>query len=223
MRLISISAISFGALACFGLGVIVGKFVLTERLPEVVSADLSLENSFDSLGTDNIIASDPALMLPPVQAGKATEKKSAEAVNCDTSVSRSIAVSSWTDFGTIKASINGQNCFDALIKINVSNSSGKSLMTISSPAALFGIKNDTSIDAIKKLLEASLPDSAIRAAAYPEWSETTKPEGTEFTKDSYEALRAANLPVLCFKLPNSPQTCLASDPNTGKFLTLNRG
>lgn len=245
MRTLYVSAALFGVLASFGLGVVVGRFVIkndqgenaAQMAPEigVFGATAEANGAIDA----NL---DPAQMLPVPAAPNAPQKSivSADAVavsarteaeafqsaskNCAISVSRAVPIKSWNQSGSVSAITEGEDCGSSLVRILVKNPEGRTVFTMSAPAGDFGIAADADAAQLKAALSRALPDSAVRAAAYPVWKEGDKaPTGTEFGREAYEAIRAANAPVICVKIPSAPQTCLAADQSSGEVKTLLRG
>ncbi|MEN9873765.1 MAG: hypothetical protein RL186_662, partial [Pseudomonadota bacterium] len=77
---------------------------------------------------------------------------------------------------------------------------------------------------VREKLMTLLPTNAVRAAAYPAWdADGPAPTNTEFTRETYEAIRAANHPVICLKLPSASQRCVAADPATKQIKVFSRG
>ena len=245
MRTLYVSAALFGVLASFGLGVVVGRFVIKNddgMNAAQVAPDIGIFGA--TAETNGAIDAnlDPAQMLPPPAAPNSPQKSivSAEAVavsarseaeafqsaskNCSISVSRAVPIKSWEQSGSVSAITEGENCGTSLVRILVKNPEGKTIFTMSAPAGDFGVAPSADAGELKAALARALPDSAIRAAAYPAWKEGDKaPNGTEFGREGYEAVRAANAPVICVKIPSAPQTCLAADPSSGEVKTLLRG
>lgn len=241
MRAIMVSASLLGVLASFGLGVVVGRFVLrdnsganaaqTSPIPGMFGAT----NEFSAAGTQTL---DPAQMLPlppapekaqphisiAISAGTEADAAQAAAKNCAVNISRAVPIKSWAESGSVSAVADGENCGTALVRIVVKNGEGRPVFSMSAPARDFGVPETADVEALKVAVSRALPDSAVRAAAYPAWKEGDKnPLGTEFGREAYEAVRAANAPVICVKLPSAPQTCLAADPSSGEVKTLLRG
>lgn len=236
MRAIYVSAGLFSLLAAFGLGIVVGRFVMKDGPQDVAMNQNAIpglfgqNNEFSAAGIPN---QDPAQMLPtapnPPQANltaaQAEAMASASAAkNCSVSASRSMPIRNWNSTGSISAVAVGESCGTAVVRFVLKTSDGRTLFTLTAPARDLDVAEGASADALKDAIERSLPDSAVRAAAYPQWKEgAPTPLGTEFNRETYEAIRAQNLPVICIKLASAPQTCFASDPNSNEIKTLSRG
>lgn len=234
----------------FGLGVVVGRFVL-EREPDIATAptpaipgmaglDNPLSDPNAALGTDpDMMAEAPAAPLPPAAvpraapttglAGMSAAQAESEAAMaaaalpaCDVRVSRRMPVKSWGAGDALVATASGTTCGAAVVRIQVTGSDGGPLYTLSAPASDFGLDAGASADALRAALDRALPAAAVRAAAYPAWSDAT-PAQTEFSREAYDAIRAADAPVVCLKLPTAPTRCLAADPASGQVRVFNRG
>lgn len=231
MRAIYVSGGLFALIAAFGLGVVFGRFVLkSDNSTEISNSSIPglFGQGQDNNGDVNQIL-DPAQMLPPPPTPNNMAQAEANAAsiaarNCTVNATRSMPIKNWNNIGSISAIASGETCGNSLVRIILKTPDGKPVFTMTAPAHDFGVALDANTDALKSALEAALPDSAVRAAAYPAWKEgDAAPSGSEFNRDTYEAIRAANSPVICVKLPSAPQTCLASDPNTNEIKTLSRG
>ncbi len=239
MRALKVSAIIFAIVAIIGIAVILGRFVFKlgpakiGEEPQITSieADLASTNSV----TDQ--AFDPAQMLPPspvieqpksasYMGGAAQEAMASSQAysNCSVNVEKPISINDWNNKGAVSASAEGNDCQSAIIRIEIKSSQGKSLFTMSAPARDFGMSANSNTENLKNALNNALPNSAVRANAYPKWdSDENKPFGTEFDKATYEKIRAQSAPVICIKLPTAPQTCIAANPENGDIRTFSRG
>jgi|APTNR8051073442_1049403.scaffolds.fasta_scaffold02814_4 hypothetical protein len=236
MRAIYVSAGLFSLLAAFGLGVVVGRFVMKDGPSKTafnqgtIPGLFGQNNEFSAAGIPN---QDPSQILPvlpnPQEANLTPAQIEASAAanaakNCSVTASRPMPIRNWNNFGAISAVAVGENCGTAVVRFVLKASDGRTLFTLSAPARDLDVAPDASAETLQAAVERSLPDSAVRAAAYPQWKEgAPTPLGTEFNRETYEAIRAQNAPVICIKLASAPQTCFAADPNSNEIKTLSRG
>jgi hypothetical protein len=260
MRAIVVSGGVLAVAAVFGLGVVVGRFVLTHEVP-VVSAptnaimgpsglDNPLGDPNAALGTDpslNALPPAPAAPLPPATppgsavasttpatpttiptisaraASDAAIAASAITASCNVRVSKDAPVRSWSQKDRVTAIAVGDTCGNSTIRISLETPDGAALYTLQAPARDFGIAPQASADDVRNAITLFLPTNAVRAAAYPQWATgAASPSGTEFGRDAYEAVRAANGPVTCLKMPNAAQRCVATDPSNGQIKVFSR-
>ena len=255
MRLIVLSSAALGLAASFGLGVVVGKFVLKPDQP-VVSAPTNaimgaagLDNPLSD--PDAVLGDDPAVLAPPppppvpattpvnavaavaavgpvpvpgMAATPATPPADATP-GCDIRVSQSAPVRSWTSPDRVSILSSGPTCGQATIRVVLETTDGSPLYTLQAPARDFGIGADASAAQVKDRLTQLLPPSAGRASAYAAWPEGAAegPSRTEFPRETYEAMRAADVPVNCLKMPSGAQRCVARDPKSGAIKIMSRG
>jgi hypothetical protein len=259
MRAIAVSGGVLAIAAVFGLGVVVGRFVLT-RDAQVVSAptnaimgpsglDNPLGDPNAALSTDpSMTALPPAASapLPPARppssmvsgvasatdAAIVTARSESDAAiaaaaitsGCNVKVSQDAALRSWSRKDRVSAVAMGETCGTSTIRILLETPEGAALYSLQGPARDFGISPQATADEVRSRIAALLPTDAVRAAAYPQWPKGGQaPASSEFTRDSYEAVRAANGPVTCLKLPNVAQRCVASDPINGQLKVFSRG
>lgn len=149
---------------------------------------------------------------------------SQEAVpSCSASAKRKLPVKSWSHLGTITATIKGSDCNTAIVNMAIKGEDGKLLYNLSAPARDFGINNNSSSSEVSKILDKSLPNSSVRASAYPKWSEgKNAPTFTDFKREDYETTRFDDVPVVCLKIPSAPQKCVAMDKTTNLMKTFSR-
>jgi hypothetical protein len=260
MRAIVISGGVLAIAAVFGLGVVVGRFVLTRDVPPVVSAPTN--EMLGTTGLDNpvgdpnaVLSGDPSLnALPPAPAaplppalppGYATTspttptqsaaitardasvgamEAASVTASCNIRVSRDAPIRSWTQKDRISVSAIGDTCGASVIRISLETPTGASLYSLQASARDFGISPEATAEDVRDRINQILPTDAVRAAAYPPWSIGGPPPATsEFTRDAYEAVRAANAPVTCVLMPSAPQRCLATDPTNGQIKVFARG
>jgi hypothetical protein len=206
--------------------------------------DNPLGDPYAALGTDPSLNAAPptiAAPLPPMtQPGIAAPPQppiispraesdaaiAASAITsaCDVRVSQSAPVRSWSKQDQVSAIATGQSCGASMIRIVLETPDGNALYSLQAPARDFGIAPDASADDVRAQLMQLLPTNAVRAAAYPAWpADGAAPTRNEFTRDVYEAIRAANNPVTCLKLPTGSQRCVAADPSNGQVKVFSRG
>ena len=124
----------------------------------------------------------------------------------------------------VTASAIGKTCSSGIVRILLESAEGAALYSLQAPARDFGINEGDSAEIVRSRLTQLLPSNAVRAAAYPQWSAGAEPPTrNEFTQDAYEAVRAANSPVVCLKLPTATQRCVAADPVSGQLKVFSRG
>jgi hypothetical protein len=267
MRAIVVSGGVLAVAAVFGMGVVVGRFVLNRDTPSVsaptnaimgppgldnpladpdavLSGDASLNTPPPTIAAPlppatppNSIATDQASPptrtppLPPpfptITARAASDAAMAAATvtaACNIRVSQSAPLRSWSQKDRVTASAIGNSCNSATINIALETMEGTALYSLQAPARDFGIGPNSSADDVRDRLAKLLPTDAVRAAAYPAWQvDTPSPTRTEFTREAYEAVRAANNPVVCLKLPSASQRCVAADPSSGLVKVFSRG
>lgn len=251
------SGAALALLAAFGLGIVVGKFVLS---PHETIATAPTNAIMGPAGLDNPLADPDAVMstdpsvtatapppapLPPATGPNEvviptpgllvngvtprTESDAAmAAVNpagqCDIKVSQPSAIRSWKQVDRVTIMATGTDCASGSIRIMLETGEGRALYTLQAPARDFGIPATASSDQIRDRLTTLLPANAIKASTYPAWPEGSEsPTRAEFTRETYEAIRQADSPVVCLKLPTSAQRCVAQDPRSGQFRVFARG
>lgn len=253
MRAIVVSGGVLAVAAVFGLGVVVGRFVLshdsaavsapTNAIMGPTGMDNPLGDPDAALGTDPSLNAPPPTIAaplppatPPGQAVAAvapiTARLESDAAiasgtsqsDCNIRVSHNAPVRSWTKMDKITATAIGPNCGSGVVRIMLETPEGAALYSLQAPARDFGISADASAEVVKSKLTELLPTNAVRAAAYPEWPATgPAPTRTEFTRETYEAIRASNAPVVCLKMPTASQRCVATDPASGQVRVFSRG
>jgi hypothetical protein len=126
--------------------------------------------------------------------------------------------------GQVVAEAAGDTCGAALVRLTLRGQTGDVLYTLAAPASDFGLTGEATPDQLRAALDAALPNSARRASAYEAWGAgSAGPAGTEFDQAGYEAVRAANAPVICLKVPSAPSRCIAADAATGQMRVFSRG
>jgi hypothetical protein len=261
VRAIVVSGGVLAIAAVFGLGVVVGRFVLTREAPAVSAPDNAIAgpSGLDNpLGDPNaVLSSDPSLNgvppapaapLPPARpprsgsgqgqasasiavptisarvASDAAMAASQVTAACNIKVSKDAPIRSWSLKDRVSAFAVGDTCGTSTIRIVLETNEGSALYSLQAAARDFGISSEASADDVRNRIAQLLPTDAVRAAAYPKWP-TGGPAPTqgEFSRDAYEAVRAANSPVTCLKMPNTSQRCLANDPSNGQIKVFSRG
>jgi hypothetical protein len=254
MRAILVSGSVLAIAGVFGLGVVVGRFVLNRDTPSVdaptnaIMGPPGLDNPLGdpdaALSTDPSLNAPPptvaaplppatppgqaAVALPPIVSARdesnAAMAASAVTSTCNLRVSRDAPVRSWSTKDRVTAIAIGDSCGNATVRLLLETADGAALYSLQAPARDFGILANASADDVRDRLSQLLPTDAVRAAAYPAWpADGPAPTRNEFTRDAYEAVRAANNPVTCLKLPTGTQRCVAADPSNGQVKVLSRG
>jgi hypothetical protein len=254
MRAILVSGGLLAIAAVFGLGVIVGRFVLSHESDAVsaptnaiagpIGPDNPLADPYAVLSTDPSLnapppaiaaplppATPPGQLTPPVSPIITARAESDAAIasgdnngECNIVVAQNAPIRSWGTMDKIKATAIGPTCGTGIVRIILESAEGGALYTLQAPARDFGIKEGASADDVRNTLTQLLPTNAVRAAAYPEWLiNGAAPTRTEFSRDSYEAIRTSNAPVICLKLPASAQRCVAAEPTGGQVRVFSRG
>ena len=238
MRAVVVSAIALGVVALIGAGVVVTRFVLK------INPDNAQNNDYDTQShivnetgeaqqdLSNMLAgqgNDTSTLIPkntniPVDANAEALAAQQAVAGCFISVSKKIPIKDWSTSGLVVATAIGDDCYNSIVRIAIKSPEGKILFSMAAPGRDFGIDPTVDKNNLQKAITASLPDSAIHAAAYPAWiSDDDAPYGTEFTREAYQKARDKNIPVICVKVPTAPQTCVAYDAANDKMKTLQRG
>jgi hypothetical protein len=255
MRAIVVSGGILAVAAIFGVGVVVGRFVLDRDAPSVSSqtnAIIGFPDTDNALASpDNAVIGDTSLNAPPptiaaplpplTQPGiaivppkppvvspraesEAAIAASSVTVACDIKVSKNAPIRSWGAKDRVTVTALGQSCGASTIRIMLETPEGTALYSLQAPARDFGITTSATPDDVRDRLLRLIPTDAVRAAAYPAWpADGAAPTRSEFTRDNYEAVRAANNPVTCLKLPTGSQRCVAADPSNGQIKVFSRG
>jgi hypothetical protein len=143
---------------------------------------------------------------------------------CDVKVSQATAIRSWKAADRVTIMATGNDCASGSIRVTLETNEGRALYTLQAPARDFGIPATASPDQIRDRLTTLLPAQAVKSSAYPAWAEGSEsPTRSEFTRETYEAIRQADAPVVCLKLPTSAQRCVAQDPKSGQLRVFARG
>lgn len=257
MRLIVASGAALALVVSFGLGVVVGKFVLSPNQPlasaptNAIMGPVGLDNPLADpdavLSTDPSVTAPapPAVPAPPISGpnevviptpgplvngiGPRAESDAAMAAassvqQCDIKVGQSIAIRNWKAADRVTIMATGNDCASGSIRVTLETNEGRALYTLQAPARDFGIPATASPDQIRDRLTTLLPAGAVKSSDYPAWPEGSEsPSRSEFTRETYEAIRQADTPVVCLKLPTSAQRCVAQDPKSGQFRVFARG
>ncbi|MBN8649205.1 MAG: hypothetical protein J0L55_14720 [Caulobacterales bacterium] len=239
MRALKISLIVFGIAAILGISVVLARFVFKINPKDHFANNGANSQEVGDMFGNHLPAQelDPAQMLPVTTiitpSVQNDEKSSAEldanaaqaAVSgCNLFAQKPIHIKNWEVKGNIIANSEGENCASALVKIMLKDETGKTLFTMTAPAKDFGISEETKKEDITNALSDALPNSAIRAKAYPEWKiGEERPFGSEFDQITYEKIRALDTPIICLKIPSAPQTCISANPENGEIKTFSRG
>lgn len=235
MRALKISLIVFAIAALLGIGVVMARFVFK----------INPKNNFANNSNSQIVGDvfgnqvpaqelDPAQMLPTnniiappnpvIEKSTIIADNNAQAAGCNISSQKPINIKNWENKGKVVAIAEGENCVSALVKIMLKDDKDKILFTMTAPAKDFGINDESKNEELQSALDNALPNSAIRANAYPEWKNGDDHTfGTEFDQITYEKIRKNDAPVICLKLPSAPQTCIAANPDNGEIKTFSRG
>jgi hypothetical protein len=255
VRLIVVSGGVLAIAAIFGLGVVVGRFVLKDDRTVVsapTNAIMGPSGVDNPLGDPNAaLAGDPAASalppaapsaLPPARppqgivstVGAATAlsarsesdaamEASAITASCNVRVSKDIAIRSWSQKDRISVVAIGPTCDTASIRLMLETSEGAALYSLQTPARDLGILAGDTEETVRTRLAQLLPTDSVRAAAFPQWTpDTPSPNRSEFTQESYEAVRTANNPVTCLKFPTTNQRCVAGDLASGQIKVFSR-
>ncbi len=257
MRMIVVSGAALTLVGVFGMGVVVGKFVLSPNQPvasaptNAILGPAGLDNPLAD--PDAVLSGDPNLSAPPpapipapptsaqnevviaapgtlpAESGARGESEAAmsavsSATQCDLRVNQSLAIRSWKSPDRVSIMATGSDCASGNIRINLETAEGRPLYTLQAPTRDFGIPANASADQIRDRLTALLPPTALKSSDYPAWaSGSDSPTRSEFTRETYEAIRISAAPVVCLKLPSSAQRCVAQDPKSGQFRVFARG
>ena len=254
MRLLQVSIGLLGLGIAFGLGVIVGRFVLDTPgassmpgsmagIPGSVPGGMPGESAgLEPFGNDPFEGPPaPPRPLPPAVApqdgtspgtgddqgivnARAESDAAMAAAGCRARVTKPIAVRTWSTAGQVQADISGPRCSEASVRIVVASADGSTIYETSVRGQDLGLEDGAPAQAIQRRLERLLPDEAVRAQAYPAWSDSGPPPvATGFSREAYEAVRASDGPVVCLALPANGQRCLATDPASGRTDIMSNG
>jgi hypothetical protein len=143
---------------------------------------------------------------------------------CNIRVTQNAPIRSWSKMDRVTATAMGPTCGTGVVRIILETPEGAALYTLQAPARDFGISDAIDANAVRDRLTQLLPTNAVRAAAYPQWTVGgAAPTQNEFSQESYEAVRAANTPVTCLKMPTGTQRCVASELSSGQVKVFSRG
>ena len=235
MRAVVVSAIALGVVAIIGAGVVVTRFVLKINPDNSQTNDYTTQshiiNETGEIQPDlsNMLAgqgNDTSTLTPTnknmaIDANAEALAEQQAVAGCVLNISKKIPIKDWTTSGFVVATAIGDDCYNSIVRIAIKSSEGKVLFSMAAPGRDFGISPAVDKSVLQKAIAASLPDSAIHAAAYPAWiNDDDMPYGTEFTREAYQKARDKNIPVICVKVPTAPQTCVAYDAATDKMKTL---
>jgi hypothetical protein len=257
VRLIVASGAALALVVTFGLGVVVGKFVLSPNQPlasaptNAIMGPVGLDNPLAD--PDAVLSTDPSVTAPAPPAvpeppttgpnevviptpgplvngiGPRAESDAAMAAGnvvqqCDIKVSQPIAIRTWKAPDRVTIMALGNECASGNIRVTLETNEGRALYTLQAPARDFGIPATATADQIRDRLTTLLPANAVKSDTYPAWPEGVEsPTRSEFTRETYEAIRQADAPVVCLKLPTSAQRCVAQDPKSGQLRVFARG
>lgn len=156
-----------------------------------------------------------------------SEQQAAQAA-CDREATRSIAWSSAEATDMVVARSQGPTCAQAIVTLTVRNAAGDPLLAFSSTYFEMtaggpppGAQSTVEPSQIDSFLAGWAEPTMSRSGSLPEWREdaatlTQSAETfayvTPFDRDVYEALRARNLPMLCFAAAVEGTRCLIIDP-----------
>lgn len=254
MRLLQVSIGLLGLGIAFGLGVIVGRFALDHPtagavpgsmagIPGSVPGALPGESAgLESFG-NGVFDAPPAppralapAIAPDGSAAAGTDGSTGTvdarlesdaamaAAGCRARVTKPVAVRTWSSPGQVQADISGPSCAEASVRIAITAGDGSTIYETSVRGQDLGLDEGAPASAIQRRLERLLPDAAVRAQAYPAWSDGGPPPvATGFSREAYEAVRASDGPVVCLSLPVSGQRCLATDPASGRTDVMSNG
>lgn len=243
MRSVVVAGAVLGLSLAFGLGVVVGRFVLNDDGTGPM-ASTPLPGLFGAGGGEAMGVEDPSLLdappappgplapavapgsalTPEEQAARAESEAAMAASGCQVRVSRRMPVRDFASTGEVVAETSGGACGDTLVRISIQGPDGATLYSMSAPAADFGVPASADPATLRSALDSALPASAVRGGAYPGWADgAAAPAGTEFDRNAYEAVRAADNPVVCIKMPTAPERCVAASPEGGPMRVMSRG
>lgn len=250
MRAMMVAGMGFAVAAAFGAGIVVGRFVLDRpdaaaSPPATALPGLSgLDNGFDP---NAVLEGDPSLVAPPPVPPRALppvvatppdtitgdpstdlarmESEAAQMAGaCSVRLAKRMPIRDWTEPGQVVAEASGATCGTALVRLTLRTSQGQVLYTLTAPAADFGLTDEATPEQALAVLDAALPNSARRAGAYEAWPEGAASHGgSELGRAGYEAVRAADAPVICLNVPSAPSRCIAADPTSNQMRVFSRG
>lgn len=244
MRAIVVSGGVLAIAAIFGLGVVVGRFVLNRDNPGAsaptnavmgpIVADGAMGDPYVVSGTDPSLNAPPptiAAPLPPstqpnvaVVAPSTSVTASIESdasiaastitAGCDVRVTRDAPVRSWNQKDRITAMAVGPTCGAAVVSVLLETKDGAALYSLQAPARDFGIAPNSNAEDVRVRLSQLLPTDAVRAAAYPAWP-ADAPAPTR-NEFTRDAYEAV-------RASNNPVTCLKLPTGTQRCVAADPG
>lgn len=156
-----------------------------------------------------------------------TESASAEN-GCALSATHELNWSSDTQSDIVTATAHGPSCGQAIVTLVVRNAAGDPLWTLSRTYLDMvaggggpGAPPPVSDEEMQRFLDGWVDLSLGRSSELPAWTESAATLGdavqgmsyaTNFDRDTYEMLRASNLPQICYAAATEGSECLIIDP-----------
>jgi len=149
---------------------------------------------------------------------------------CARNATHSVTWSNQTDADTISAHSEGPSCAQAVITFVIRNASGDPLWTFASTYYDLhtggvpppGITPPVvTVEEMQKFLDGTVNVTQMRSGQMPDWAEgaagpadATRPlhYNTAYPRETYEALRASDRPLLCYAAAADATQCLIIDP-----------
>jgi hypothetical protein len=148
------------------------------------------------------------------------------AVGCERTATKQVQWSGESS-DTVAARADGPSCAQAFVTLTIRNAEGDPLWTLASTYydMTIGGRSDeppaVSPEEVDQFLASWVDVTINRSGELPEWREgadslAEAADGmsyfTELDRDTYETLRARNLPQLCFAAAVEASQCLVMDP-----------
>jgi hypothetical protein len=234
VRALTVSAILFGVLVAFGLGILVGRFVLGDQqtIPaETVLPPLPGEASGAGLAQDAVPVG--ALPSPPASVVLPSDLAASSAVNaalassetaaCDIRIARGMPLRSFAKPDRMVIQSQGEDCTSAVVTLSIQDSGGSPLYSFSAPASALGFAGNAgeTKESLMGFLNRYAPTTARSSARLPVWAEGSEgpalPNGVSLLAERpfYEAIRAQSAPLFCHRASTRLTKCFAADPEDG--------
>jgi hypothetical protein len=167
-----------------------------------------------------------ALLLAACQPATPDRTQSASA-GCERTSTKQVEWSGGEAQDTVTARAEGPSCAQAVVTLTIRNAAGDPLWTFASTyydMTIGGHSNEppaVSADEADQFLASWVDVTINRSGELPEWRAGSENLGeaaegmsyfTDLDRDTYEMLRARNLPQLCFAASVGASHCLVIDP-----------
>jgi len=234
VRALTVSAILFGVLVAFGLGILVGRFVLGDQqtipaetvLPPLPEEASGAGMAQDAIPSDALPSGSASLALPSDLAASSAVSaavSASETAACDIRIARGMPLRSFAKPDRMVVQSQGEDCSAAVVTLSVQDSGGSPLYSFSAPASALGFAANAgeTKESLMGFLNRYAPTTARSAARLPVWTDGTEgpslPAGVTLLAERpfYEAIRAQSAPLFCHRASVRLTKCFAVDPDDG--------